>query len=277
MPPKEIVFLDTETTGLSGLPQDKIVEIAIVNYEGDVLFHSLINPERPIGFTTYIHEKTDEMVQGEPTFEERWEDIKNILTGKHIVIFNAAFDARFFPDLLNCASQISCAMAGFQRVYRAEGGNSRQYNLRFATGHIGYSWKGEHHRALADTLAARAVWLWIERRIDEGILSNEADNLETSNSFDIRNNSNVGSEPAYPINTDNQLTIELGDTVHLNADPSNCFPLDPINIGDLEDNRATIDRLIGKRCGELISEFHCDGLIFAVQIADIIRPENDKL
>jgi DNA polymerase III epsilon subunit-like protein len=278
MPSEEIVFIDTETTGLGGLPHDKIVEIAIVNYNGDILFHSLINPERSIGFTTYIHGITDEMVQEAPTFEECWEDIKGILKGKHIIIFNAAFDSRFFPDQLSCANQISCAMAGFQRVYRAGGGNSRKYNLRFATDHIGYSWEGEHHRALADTLAARAVWLWIEKRVGEGVLSFEAGNLETIDSFDFRINSSLSLEyKPYPILQNNQFVVEPRDTILLNADPNNWLPLEPIEIDDQNNDQVSKSLLIGKTCGDIIYDFHCTGLLLTVQIANIIKSESNSL
>ena len=268
----EKIFLDTETTGLGSPPQDKVVEIAIINYDGDVLLDTLINPERPIGFTTCIHGITDDMVMDAPTFEELWGKMQAILTGKHIIIFNAAFDIRFFPDQLNCADRISCAMAGFQRAYRAEGGNSRRYNLRFATDHIGYSWEGEHHRALADTLAARSVWLWIEKKIDEGVFLNEANSLESSYSFDLQRNSSLDPELSpYPISHDNQMIIEQGDTVFLNGEPNNWLRLPSIKINNLEDNDVAVGKLIGRLCGDIISDFRCDGLLLTIQIANVIR------
>lgn len=48
-------------------------------------------------------------------------------------------------------------MVWFQRAYRADGGTSNRYNLNFATDYIGYSWESNHHRALADTLAAKGI------------------------------------------------------------------------------------------------------------------------
>jgi len=268
-----MVFLDTETTGLAGLPQDKIVEIAIVNYDGEVLLDTLINPERPIGFTTAIHGITDEMVQSAPTFEECWDNIKDILTGEHIVIFNSAFDTRFFPDQLRCAGQISCAMVGFQRAYRADGGTSNKYNLRFATEYIGYAWEGSHHRALADTFAARAVWLWIEKIIREhNLLKITPYGTETPRP-------EIPQDPIlrfdfHLINRNNQLVVELRDFVFLNADPeNNPTPLDdPIEISDNEDNDISIDKLIGKRCGDIVQDFNCYGVLFTIQIANIQRP-----
>jgi len=40
------LYLDLETTGLSAT--DKVVEIAVVNDENEVCFHTLINPDRSI-------------------------------------------------------------------------------------------------------------------------------------------------------------------------------------------------------------------------------------
>jgi DNA polymerase-3 subunit epsilon len=144
--------LDTETTGFSGTT-DKIIELAIVGHDGKVLFDKLINPKRPIK-NSHIHGITDKMVSGLPLFDDYWEEIKSILKGKHIVIFNKNFDTKFFPDHLRCANKVSCAMEQFKASHRG-----RKYNLKYATEVIGYKWEGKAHRALADTQATRAVWL----------------------------------------------------------------------------------------------------------------------
>jgi DNA polymerase III subunit epsilon len=152
----QIVFLDTETTGLSG-DTDKIIELAIVDYNGEVLFDKLINPARPIN-NSHIHNITDRMVAEYLTLDECWDEIRSILKDKHIVIYNKSFDTKFFPDKLKCAKNVSCAMTRFRNFHQG-----RKYNLRYAAQHIGYQWEGEAHRALADTKATRAVWLWLEQ------------------------------------------------------------------------------------------------------------------
>jgi DNA polymerase-3 subunit epsilon len=158
----QIVFLDTETTGLSG-DTDKIIELAIVDYNGEVLFDKLINPARPIN-NSHIHGITDNMISGQPTFEESWNEIITILKDKHIIIYKKDFDTQFFPDRLRCAKKVSCAMQRFRSFHQG-----RQYNLKFAAQHIGYIWEGPAHRALADTLATRAVWLWLDQNENANI------------------------------------------------------------------------------------------------------------
>ena len=160
-------FLDTETTGLHP-PHDKLVELAIINEAGDVVLDTLVNPERPIGYATQIHGISDEMVASAPTMENLWPQIFNIVTGNHIVIYNAQFDTRFFPDQLNCAAKISCAMLRFAPIYgemHSYYGDYAWQKLTTAAACIDYEWVGDAHRALADTLATRALWIWMENRL----------------------------------------------------------------------------------------------------------------
>ena len=91
--------------------------------------------------------------------KKRWEEVKSILKDKHIVIYNKAFDTKFFPDGLSCAKKVICAMQRFKNFHQG-----KKYNLEYATQHIGYRWEGIAHRALPDTLASRAVWLWLDQK-----------------------------------------------------------------------------------------------------------------
>lgn len=156
-------FLDTETTGLHP-PQDKLVEVAIINEAGDVLLDALVNPRRPIGFATTIHGISDEMVENAPTLEDLWPKISGIIQDNHVVIYNAKFDTRFFPDNLNCAAKISCAMLKFAPIFGQRHPSYQDFTwqkLSTAAEYINYEWVGNAHRALADTRATRALWIWM--------------------------------------------------------------------------------------------------------------------
>ncbi|MBT6277514.1 MAG: 3'-5' exonuclease [Chromatiales bacterium] len=160
------LFLDTETTGLHP-PEDKVVEIAIADSDGRVLLDTLVNPGRPIGFATTIHHITDEMVSSAPFFESLLPDIQRIVRGNNIVIYNAGFDTKFFPDKLTGAGKISCAMLKFAPMFGetdARRGSYKWQKLANAAKHIGYRWEGNAHRALADVLATRALWHWMEHQ-----------------------------------------------------------------------------------------------------------------
>lgn len=91
---KKPVYLDTETTGV--YPTDEIVEICIVDHDGQILLDSLVKPYSPIpAETTRFHHITNAMVQDAPTWRDIWPEVQAILTyrvsGYH---HNARIDAR---------------------------------------------------------------------------------------------------------------------------------------------------------------------------------------
>lgn len=163
-----VLFLDTETTGLSAARGDRIVEVAIVDAGGRSLVNTLVDPQRPIPRdASRIHGITDRMVAGAPALTDLWPQLEPILSGKEVVIYNAAYDREFFPDRLRCAAHVSCAMLAFARAYgewNPRFGDFRWQRLDMAAEHVGHIWKGQAHRALADALACRSVWRWLESR-----------------------------------------------------------------------------------------------------------------
>lgn len=163
-----IVFLDTETTGLSASAGDRIVEVAVVDSRGRPLIDTLVNPERSIPWAAKrVHGITDEMVAAAPTMEKLWPKLRRILRDSHVVIYNASFDIQFFPGELGCTSKISCAMLRFAKAYgesHPRYGGYRWHRLEVAARHVGHEWTGDSHRAFADAMACRSVWKWLNRQ-----------------------------------------------------------------------------------------------------------------
>jgi DNA polymerase III epsilon subunit-like protein len=154
------IYLDTETTGFSPTTGAAIVEIAIVDESGQTLIDTLIDPRRAIPWQAQqIHGISDDMVRGKPTLQAVLPRIREIIAEEELVIYNAAFDKAFFPDRLRHARAVSCAMTRFSD---ALGGPWRKLDV--AARHVGHEWTGNAHRALADALACRSVWLWLESR-----------------------------------------------------------------------------------------------------------------
>ena len=152
------VYLDTETTGLSARAGARLVEVAIVDDSGTPLFNSLINPGIPIPKSaSSIHGISDSMVRKQPRFDDVLNEILRIVSGRDVVIYNAAFDIEFFPNRLRNAAQIHCAM----KAYSASIGKTRWVKLADAASRVGHNWDGEAHRALADAQACRSVWRWL--------------------------------------------------------------------------------------------------------------------
>ena len=91
------LVLDTETTGLDH--NAEIVEIAICELNGAVIFESFVKPIRTIPDEVIeIHGITNMMVANAPSWPDVWEQIKPILSEKIVLIYNAAFDERIISQ-----------------------------------------------------------------------------------------------------------------------------------------------------------------------------------
>ena len=163
------VVLDTETTGLSG--RSKVVEIAIIDRDGQVLINTLVNPGRsPIQpAAREIHGITRDDVKGKPTFDDLWPDIKKIFNDHDIALaYNADFDFRLMAQSLterSCQEEIKatrrgCIMKGYFRWQVTHGQrkiNEPYLQLEAAAKECEAKVEGTPHRALYDSETARQL------------------------------------------------------------------------------------------------------------------------
>jgi len=161
----EIIFLDTETTGVN--LNDQIIEIAIVDSKGSALVNTLVNTDCPITSDAQkIHGISADMLVGCPCIEEIEGNIINAVQNKHVVIYNADFDLRFLSSKIRDAmGTVSCCMRRFAAFKEEIGhvhGTYRWFSLKEACARVEYKWSGKKHRAFADALACRAVWKFLE-------------------------------------------------------------------------------------------------------------------
>ncbi|HEX2764577.1 MAG TPA: DNA polymerase III subunit epsilon [Allosphingosinicella sp.] len=110
---REIVF-DTETTGLSPLAGDRMVEIGCVELFNRVetgrTFHAYFNPDRamPSGAEA-VHGLSDIFLADKPRFSERAEELLEFLGDCPLVAHNASFDFGFLNHELNhCGRPLVC-------------------------------------------------------------------------------------------------------------------------------------------------------------------------
>jgi DNA polymerase III subunit epsilon len=110
---REIVF-DTETTGLSPLAGDRVVEIGCVELFNRVetgrTFHAYFNPDRsmPAGAEA-VHGLTDAFLADKPRFRERAAELLEFLGDCPLVAHNAGFDFGFLNhELNNCGHPLIC-------------------------------------------------------------------------------------------------------------------------------------------------------------------------
>jgi DNA polymerase III subunit epsilon len=110
---REIVF-DTETTGLSPLAGDRMVEIGCVELFNRVetgrTFHAYFNPDRPMPTNAEeVHGLTDRFLSDKPRFSERVEELLEFLGDCPLVAHNANFDFGFLNHELNhCGRSLVC-------------------------------------------------------------------------------------------------------------------------------------------------------------------------
>jgi DNA polymerase-3 subunit epsilon len=106
MKSNRLIFLDTETTGLSPENGHKIVEIGCVELENRQLtgnnLHFYINPERQSDEDALkVHGISDEFLQEQPKFSQLAKEIVDYLRGAEVYIHNAPFDVAFLDKELS--------------------------------------------------------------------------------------------------------------------------------------------------------------------------------
>jgi DNA polymerase III epsilon subunit len=134
MASNRIVFLDTETTGLS--PQKgnhRVIDIACIEYHdgkptGKVLQSILHGGGKPSNIGAIkVHGISDESRANKPSFEAIADTLLEFLKDSHLIIYNKAFDIGFIEaefrlidksiHLENHCSQITCAMDLAKQVF----------------------------------------------------------------------------------------------------------------------------------------------------------------
>ena len=102
------IFLDTETTGLSPVGGDRILNLACVEMISRKLtandFHCYINPERDSHEDALrVHGLTTEFLSDKPKFEKIVQEFLAFVKGAEIIIHNAPFDVGFLDSELQRA------------------------------------------------------------------------------------------------------------------------------------------------------------------------------
>lgn len=161
------LILDTETTGLG--EDAEMVEISVIDAQGNTLLNSLVKPSKRIpAAATAIHGITDEMVAGAPTWDELHNRFVDVIsnTEQPLVIYNDAYDVRilnqtafiyglpsyFTSGFIRKCDQVHCAMLAYSEFYGEWDNyrdNFRWQKLTNAVQQCGLEVEGAH-RSLSD-------------------------------------------------------------------------------------------------------------------------------
>jgi DNA polymerase-3 subunit epsilon len=146
------VILDTETTGLN--KSDEIVQLAVIDLDGNVLFNENIKPtkkKRMSQDAVAIHGLTMKMLSNCPTFAELAEPLERAIGGKTVIAYNALFDGRMYAQTLKLAGGFM-HMGDWADVME----EYAKYVGEWSDYHQNYKWQrlpGGTHSALGDCLA----------------------------------------------------------------------------------------------------------------------------
>jgi DNA polymerase III subunit epsilon len=163
------IFLDTETTGVTR--SDEIIEISIIDGDGNLAFESLVRPSQPIPAEAMaVHGISNEAVKTAPTWPAIWPTLRTHLVGRLICAYNAEFDMRLMQqshgryrlpwketfksfDIMQLYSQFKGEWDSVRRSYR-------YHSLDKAGKECAISIPNAH-RAATDALLARALLHYI--------------------------------------------------------------------------------------------------------------------
>jgi DNA polymerase-3 subunit epsilon len=167
-------YLDTETTGTGA--KDNILEIAIIDHDGQVLLDTLVKPVGTIHPEAQaVHGIDQASVLDAPRWNEVWPEVEVILSNRWVGIYNADFDLRLFQQShsLNWLTwnpplgmQTFCVMklyAQFYGQWDSRRGSYRWHSLDAAGKQCRIPLPNSH-RAGEDVLLTRAILEHIARQ-----------------------------------------------------------------------------------------------------------------
>lgn len=176
------VVIDTETTGLDSTAE--ILEISIIDWEGNILVNTLVKPVGPIcPISSKIHGITYDDVKDAPTWAEVLPVVQQALTGKLGVIYNLDFDIRMMfqscapwnitPEQNFGAVGFFCAMKEYShwvQSYDNMRKGNRWIKLEKAAQREGIVIEGQSHRALSDCFTTLNVVRSVMHKINYGVV-----------------------------------------------------------------------------------------------------------
>lgn len=152
---KNCVILDSETTGLG--KNDEVVELAIIDLDGNALFNERIKPYRktmPKGAKD-VHGISMADLKDKEHINAHVKALKKVLKRKNVIVYNAEYDSRLLNqsfDRAGCQKlnvNWMCAMLWYSSFVGHWNKEKESYRYQ--------ALEGGDHSALGDTLATLEV------------------------------------------------------------------------------------------------------------------------
>ncbi len=98
----DALILDTETTGLNDERDDEIVSLGIINLNGGILFKSRFKPSLEVSpGAAAVTGLTNEVLQYEPLFSDKYDEIEQLLENHKVLAYNSNFDEGVFRTTID--------------------------------------------------------------------------------------------------------------------------------------------------------------------------------
>lgn len=151
----KMVFLDTETTGLDDKAQ--AVSLAIVDEDLTVIVNTRLNVTVPISSDAFkVHKIKQSDLLDCPYFTDIQDDIKNLLNGREVGIYNAQFDSRILSQSATIPMDNYTSICVMQNAMYCLG-LSRWPKLTYVCNELDIPLT-QAHDALSDAIATVHVW-----------------------------------------------------------------------------------------------------------------------
>lgn len=156
---REFVVLDSETTGL----RDPVgfVEVAVADPDGKPLLNTTVKPWLPIEpGAAKVHGYRAEDLVSSPTFKDLYPDILDAISGRRVVVYNAAYDRRVMDTEVGKLGARGKLVGAYLPAWECAMGWYSQWVGEYSRKHKSYKYQklpGGDHSALGDCRAALAV------------------------------------------------------------------------------------------------------------------------
>lgn len=153
---KDLIFLDVETTGLSPIDGDRIVEVAalkIRDFKEAGRFTTLVNPGREISYEAFLVNRiTPAMIKNAPPMKDVVSDLLLFIGGGCVIGHNIKFDLQFLNHELRLAGKEPLGknpVVDTIRMARALMPDLPSYSLASVASILGIRLE-QKHRAMSD-------------------------------------------------------------------------------------------------------------------------------
>ena len=189
------IVLDTETTGLSAIDGDRLIELGCVELVNRKLtgnnLHLYFNAGRDSHPDALrVHGITTEFLKDKPRFEEKIDEIWEYLKGAELIIHNAPFDLGFLnnelklakrPPLKQCIGGVIDTLVMAKEMYPGKRNSLDSLCDRLGVDNTSRTL----HGALLDAELLADVYINLTRGQDALLMSEDSDDAPTTGSLVI--------------------------------------------------------------------------------------------